>query len=92
MTESTLQNAMIDRLCPGCFAETGSVNPCPYCGFDERQPLGPLALPLRTRPGEPFIVGRVLGRPGGFGITYLGWDLRLETRVAIKDIALHTSL
>jgi len=32
-----------------------------------------------------FLVGRRLGKPGGFGITYLGWDQRLETRVAIKE-------
>jgi formylglycine-generating enzyme required for sulfatase activity/serine/threonine protein kinase len=27
----------------------------------------------------------VLGKPGGFGVTYLGWDLNLQTRVAIKE-------
>jgi len=85
MTESIPQPASIDSLCPGCFDDKGQANPCPHCGFDEQRPLAPLALPLRTRLGEQFIVGRVLGKPGGFGITYLGWDLRLQTRVAIKE-------
>lgn len=32
-----------------------------------------------------YRVGKVLGRPGGFGITYLGWDIYLQQRVAIKE-------
>lgn len=32
-----------------------------------------------------FSPTRVLGRPGGFGISHLGWDLNLHTRVAIKE-------
>lgn len=35
--------------------------------------------------GGQYRVGRVLGRPGGFGITYLGWDVNLQQRVAIKE-------
>src|SRR5262245_14379599 len=34
--------------------------------------------------GQYTIVG-VLGRPGGFGITYLAEDIRLDTLVAIKE-------
>ncbi|MGB4336039.1 MAG: serine/threonine-protein kinase [Chromatiaceae bacterium] len=75
----------IDVLCPGCFADKGRANPCPHCGYDEQAERGPLILPHRTRLHEEFMVGRVLGKPGGFGITYLGWDLNLQTRVAIKE-------
>jgi len=32
-----------------------------------------------------FVVGRALGDPGGFGITYIGWDINLEMTVAIKE-------
>jgi serine/threonine protein kinase len=32
-----------------------------------------------------YRIGRVLGKPGGFGITYLAHDIRLDTRVAIKE-------
>jgi formylglycine-generating enzyme required for sulfatase activity/serine/threonine protein kinase len=74
-----------DTLCPGCFADQGDAHPCPHCGYDERAPRGPLPLPHRAFLDGKFIVGRVLGKPGGFGITYLGWDLSLQTRVALKE-------
>ena len=74
-----------DALCPGCFADKGAAHPCPHCGYDERAARGPLLLPHRAVLNGQFIVGRVLGKPGGFGITYLGWDFSLHTRVAIKE-------
>ena len=75
----------LDILCPGCFATKGQANPCPHCGYDDQAERSPLLLPHRTLLNGQFVVGRVLGKPGGFGITYLGWDLNLETRVAIKE-------
>ena len=58
-------------LCPGCFADKGRANPCPHCGYDEQAARAPLLLPHRTLLDGKFLVGRVLGKPGGFGITYL---------------------
>ena len=75
----------IAPLCPGCFAHKGTANPCPHCGYDETATRGPLPLPHRTLLHGQYLVGRVLGKPGGFGITYLGWDRHLEMRVAIKE-------
>ena len=72
-------------LCHGCFAEPARDGPCPACGFDRTMPRPANALPLGTVLEAQFIVGRVLGKPGGFGITYLGFDRRLETAVAIKE-------
>ena len=34
---------------------------------------------------DRYRIGRVLGKPGGFGITYLAFDERLHTRVAVKE-------
>jgi len=72
--------------CPGCFQEKPDAAVCPRCGYDESLKRSPLALPHHTRLYQDrYQVGRVLGKPGGFGITYLGWDERLQTRVAIKE-------
>ncbi len=73
------------NLCPGCFAGKGRANPCPHCGYDEQAGRAPLLLPLRTLLHGQYLVGRVLGKPGGFGITYLAWDQGLHRRVALKE-------
>ena len=77
-----------NRLCRGCFHElpkTGAV--CPRCGFDENQyerNRKPEVLPLNTILRGSYIVGKCLGK-GGFGITYIGWHINLESIVAIKE-------
>ena len=43
-----------------------------------------LALPPGTRV-QDFEFHRVLGH-GGFGITYLGWNVALDIPVAIKEV------
>lgn len=59
--------------------------PCPHCGFDaESYEVSPHHLPPETILNGKYLVGRVLGE-GGFGITYLGWDINLELKVAIKE-------
>ena len=78
--------AAFTELCPGCFAEKGTASLCPQCGYDESLKRGPLVLAHRTllHHGQ-YLIGRVLGKPGGFGITYLALDTKLETRVGIKE-------
>ncbi len=71
--------------CPGCYAEKGGAAVCPACGYDESAPRSPLFLPHGIVIGGQFRVGRVLGKRGGFGITYIGWDIHLQQRVAIKE-------
>ena len=65
--------------------ETVSTYPCPHCGYD---PGAESAFPYALQPGTilngKYVVGTVLGQ-GGFGITYIGWDLALESKVAIKE-------
>ena len=33
---------------------------------------------------DQYLIGRALGH-GGFGITYLAWDIGLEARLAVKE-------
>ena len=73
------------NLCFGCMAPKSQPGPCPVCGFDENT-YEPSAhhLPPGIILAGKYLVGRVLGE-GGFGITYIAWDLNLELKVAIKE-------
>ncbi|RMH22639.1 MAG: serine/threonine protein kinase, partial [Gemmatimonadetes bacterium] len=73
------------RLCPGCFRVELPEGTCERCGFDRAQASSPTTLPVGAVLAGKYLIGRVLGSPGGFGITYLGWNLHLQTRVAIKE-------
>lgn len=58
---------------------------CPVCGFIERDFVPEKHhLPPRTILKGQYLVGCALGE-GGFGITYIGWDLFLHMPVAIKE-------
>ena len=74
--------------CPACFEQRQPNVPC-VCGYSEEQPVSGLPLPpgtsLMREPGQvAYLLGKVLGA-GTFGITYLGWDIRRNVRVAIKE-------
>ncbi len=71
--------------CPGCFADKSGLAICPRCGYDESAERPALYLPHGQVIGGQYRIGRVLGQPGGFGITYLAWDVHLQRRVAIKE-------
>ncbi len=74
-----------DDLCMGCLEERGNQKVCPHCQWEEGTPIAsPLYLLPRTVLVDQYLLGRVLGH-GGFGITYLAWDLRLHRRLAIKE-------
>lgn len=70
--------------CPGCFSSTDAGRTCSRCEHDAQVRRSSLAVPQGTLLADQFLIGRVLGS-GGFGITYLAWDTRLETQVAIKE-------
>ncbi len=72
-------------LCPNCFNEKGETTVCSDCSFDEAERRSPYILPYRTLLNNQYLIGRVLGKPGGFGITYLGWDIQLKSLVAVKE-------
>ncbi len=75
-----------NQLCPGCMTRIENKEiPCPKCGWQaDTAERSPHQLPLQTILNGKYLVGRVLGE-GGFGITYLGWDLNLDLKVAIKE-------
>ena len=74
---------MNEKRCFGCMRLKSQVV-CEHCGYDERIQNAPHQLPAGTVLRDQYLVGRVLGQ-GGFGITYLGWDLYLDTPIAIKE-------
>lgn len=58
---------------------------CPHCGFDNEHIDGlEYAMKLGTILHEQYLIGTVLGQ-GGFGITYVGYDISLELKVCIKE-------
>ena len=74
-----------ETLCMGCMTTLADSTVCSECGWQEGQPPEtPVQLEPRTELAGQYLVGRSLGH-GGFGIVYLGWDMNLELRVAIKE-------
>ena len=76
----------IEKLCLGCMkVKARGETQCPYCGFDaQKYEKNTRWLPLQHILDGKYLLGKVIGE-GGFGITYIGWDLNVEVRVAIKE-------
>ena len=71
--------------CPSCMAKTAPEDgKCPICGSDVNIQNAPHQLPVNTILNGRYLVGKVLGA-GGFGITYIGYDLKLDSKVAVKE-------
>lgn len=77
---------MDEVYCPYCMRPMGSSETvCPSCGEDfDSYHASSHHLPSGTILQGRYLVGRFLGE-GGFGITYIGRDLTLQRRVAIKE-------
>ena len=77
---------MIDpeRICMQCMKELNeSGKVCPHCGFDNASCVNTAhQLACGSILAGAYLVGCVLGQ-GGFGITYIGYDLNRNERVAI---------
>ena len=73
-------------LCENCFEE---MNPaavfCTRCGYN---PNVVMSDPTMLKPGSillgKYVVGKTMGK-GGFGITYLAYDVTANRKVAIKE-------
>lgn len=71
--------------CPYCMTPVSENEICSVCGLTAGTYIpSPHHLPPGTVLMDRYLIGRVLGE-GGFGITYIGCDLRLELKVAIKE-------
>lgn len=73
------------NICYGCM--TGHpTTPCSVCGYHHQQSeqAGFNLTPGTVLNNGAYLVGNPLGQ-GGFGITYLGWDTRLDIKLAVKE-------
>ena len=71
--------------CPNCMAKISAGDTkCPVCGGNVNVQNAAHQLPVNTILNGRYIIGKVLGE-GGFGITYLGYDLQTDTKAAIKE-------
>ena len=75
---------MYESFCPACLQSYSGFSICPNCGWSTSSAHNPDYLYPGTVIYLPYQIARVLGH-GGFGITYLGWDANLQTKVAIKE-------
>ncbi|MCR5120494.1 MAG: protein kinase, partial [Lachnospiraceae bacterium] len=74
-------------LCPACMMpqKTNSNSAvCEFCGNSLEDNNKVYQLKPGTKLANRYIVGKVIGE-GGFGITYIGWDMKLSGRIAIKE-------
>jgi len=71
--------------CKSCFEVIGEIADCPFCGYYEGKDTSSSVF---IKPGlileNKYLVGGALGQ-GGFGITYLAWDINLNIKLAIKE-------
>ena len=73
------------NICPNCFStKEFNMGSCPVCGFSTTVKRAAKALPVQRMLNNRYMVGRVLGI-GGFGITYVAYDMSMRKRVAVKE-------
>ncbi|MCH5162500.1 MAG: serine/threonine protein kinase [Clostridiales bacterium] len=75
------------NICLYCFGDLDGNRTCMSCHRKaDDTPSPPHHLPQRTVLGTQnrYLIGKALGE-GGFGITYLAWDLQQGIKVAVKE-------
>lgn len=77
---------MGSKHCVNCMKQIDETDLyCTHCGYTQNQEeLSPFGMKPNTILRGRYLVGRILGQ-GGFGITYVGYDLTLDVKVAIKE-------
>lgn len=78
--------------CINCMAEIDeTMNCCPHCGYVQNVKPFPLCIKPCTILHGRYLVGRAL-RQEDFAITYIGYDLAMETKVAVKEYFLSSAV
>lgn len=73
-----------NKRCKNCFAET-KTDPCHRCGYTKKLwSRDYTVLPCGTRLSNKYQLGGAVGN-GGFGITYLAYDIKNEKIIVIKE-------
>ena len=75
---------MEEKRCYGCMALSVGAAFCPHCGYPTSKDNEPHQLRQGTVLQDKYLIGKVLGQ-GGFGITYLGWDMERSECIAVKE-------
>jgi len=70
--------------CMKCMYAMAKAGQCPHCGYTGELKDVPHQLQPGTMLSRRYLVGNSIGQ-GGFGITYIGLDMKLGMRVAIKE-------
>ncbi len=72
--------------CYGCFKEISTEGTtCPHCGFSPADyEVHKWTLSPGTVLNGKYLIGKRLGE-GGFGITYIAWDINMQTTIAVKE-------
>ncbi len=79
--------------CANCMEKISAYqDTCPYCSFQNTKYIPPshALSPMTVLQGR-YLIGRVLGA-GGFGITYVARDLKVEKKVCIKEFFVRGSM
>ena len=80
-----MEESEISRICLRCMKVSDEPEICPYCGREKTgQRTWSKALEPGTILNQKILIGNILGK-GGYGITYIGYDMLLEYRVAVKE-------
>ncbi|MGN0675051.1 MAG: serine/threonine-protein kinase, partial [Oscillospiraceae bacterium] len=72
------------KLCENCFSPMSS-DCCESCGFSaEAYSPDPTVLAVGSVLQNRYKIGGIIGK-GGFGVTYIAFDTKLERRIAVKE-------
>jgi serine/threonine protein kinase len=74
------------HICPNCCRETADGRGyCAACGTNAASVKNAeFCVPAGSVLLDRYFIGKVIGQ-GGFGITYLGFDDKLKTKIAVKE-------